>query len=124
MPLLPTRIHGMLDYLVGGWLIVSPTVLGFNRGGAETRVPVMLGAGAIGYSLFTNYELGLVRRLPMPAHLTLDALSGALMAASPWLFGFSRQVWVPHVVFGLFEIGAALSTEGAPRQAVPTTKRA
>lgn len=120
MPLLPTRIHGMLDYLAGGWLIVSPAVLRFNRGGAETRVPVMLGAGAIGYSLLTNYELGVVRRIPMPAHLWLDALSGVLMAASPWLFGFSRRVWLPHLVFGLFEIGAAVSTEGAPRQTART----
>jgi hypothetical protein len=113
---MPTRVHGLLDYLVGGWLIVSPVVLRFKRDEAESRVPMLLGAGAIGYSMFTNYELGLVRRLPMPAHLTLDLLSGFLMASSPWLFGFSRQVWMPHLVFGLFEIGAAISTEGAPRR--------
>jgi hypothetical protein len=112
-----TRIHGLLDYLVGSWLIISPASLGFERGRAESRVPVLLGAGAIGYSVITNYEFGLVRRLPMPVHLALDALSGIVMAASPWLFGFAGRVWVPHVVFGLFEVGAALSTEGAPRQA-------
>jgi hypothetical protein len=57
-----------------------------------------------------------MRVIPMPVHLTLDALSGALLAVSPWLFGFADHVWVPHVVLGLFEIGAALLTETTPRR--------
>jgi hypothetical protein len=116
MRFIPTRIHGVLDYLVGIILIVSPWVLGFNEGGPETWVPVVLGAGAILYSILTRYELGLVRLIPMPVHLMLDGLNGAALAASPWLFGFADQVWVPHVVLGLFEIGAALFTETAPRR--------
>jgi hypothetical protein len=31
----------------------------------------------------TDYELGIVRLLPMLVHLALDAMSGALLAASP-----------------------------------------
>ena len=40
-------------------------------------------SGAIAYSLFTDYELGLVRTIPMGAQLRLDAASGILLAASP-----------------------------------------
>ncbi len=116
MRFIPTRIHGMLDYLVGIILIVSPWVLGFSEGGAETWVPVVLGAGALLYSIMTNYELGLVRLIPMPTHLVLDGLSGVVLAASPWLFGFADHVWVPHVVLGLFEISAAVFTETTPRR--------
>ena len=79
---------------------------GFARGGAETWIPVILGAGALVYSLLTDYELGVVRRIPMPVHLTLDLLSGLLLAVSPWLFGFSEFVWVPHLLLGLVEVGA------------------
>ena len=110
MHMIPTRMHGYLDYLVGLLLIAAPWVLGFARGGAETWVPVLLGAGAILYSLLTDYELGLAPIIPMPAHLVLDALSGIVLAASPWLFGFAPQVSAPHVIVGLFEIGAALLT--------------
>ena len=85
MRFIPTRVHGLLDYLVGLLLIAAPWVFNFARGGAETWVPVALGAGALLYSLFTDYELGLVKRLPMGTHLTLDLLSGLLLAASPWL---------------------------------------
>jgi hypothetical protein len=50
-------------------------------------VAVILGLGAIAYSLFIDYELGVVRTIPMTAHLGLDAGSGVILAASPWIFG-------------------------------------
>lgn len=114
MRFIPTRVHGILDYLVGLLLIAAPWLFNFNRGGAETWVPVVLGAGALLYSLFTDYELGVVRRIPMGTHLTFDLLSGVLLAVSPWLFGFSDVVWVPHLVLGVLEVGAALMTKTAP----------
>ena len=107
----------MLDYLVGALLIAAPWLFDFARGGAETWTPVVLGAGAILYSMFTNYELGVFRLIPMPTHLMLDLGSGIILAASPWLFGFADRVWVPHVVVGLIEIGTALMTQRVPAHA-------
>jgi hypothetical protein len=114
MQVIPTRVHGMLDYLVGALLIVAPWLFGFAAGGAETWVPVVLGAAAILYSLFTDYELGVVRRIPMPTHLMLDLGSGVLLAISPWLFGFADRVWQPHLIIGLIEIGTAVMTRRVP----------
>lgn len=111
---IPTTVHGLLDYGVGVLLIAAPWLLGFHRGGAETWIPVMLGIGAMVYSLFTNYELGIIRRIPMPTHLLLDLMSGILLAASPWLFGFANYVWMPHLILGLLEIGASLMTKKTP----------
>jgi hypothetical protein len=114
MRVIPTRIHGILDYLVGALLVAAPWLFDFDRGGAETWIPVLLGAAAIVYSLFTDYELGVVRRIPMPTHLTLDLVSGVLLAVSPWLFGFSDYVWQPHLLLGLVEIGTSLMTRRQP----------
>ncbi|HEU0014224.1 MAG TPA: SPW repeat protein [Longimicrobium sp.] len=111
---LPTRVHGMLDYALGALIAASPWLLGFADGGAETWVPVVVGLGGIGYSLFTDYELGAVRRLPMPVHLALDAVGGVLLAASPWIFGFDLEVRLPHVVLGLLEVAAAAVTNTVP----------
>ena len=111
---LSTRIHGVLDYLVGALLVALPWLLGFARGGAETWVPVVVGGGAILYSLFTDYELGAVRRIQVPVHLWLDALGGVFLAASPWLFGFDEYVWIPHLALGVFEVGAAALTQTIP----------
>jgi hypothetical protein len=114
MRLIPTRIHGVLDYGVGALLVFAPWVFGFAAGGAETWAPVVLGLAAIAYSLFTDYELGVVRAIPMTVHLGLDAGSGVILAASPWIFGFADLVYLPHLILGLFEIGAALTTRTVP----------
>ena len=110
----PTRLHGVADYLLGALLVLAPWLFGFADGGAETWVPVALGASVVLYSLLTDYELGLVRRIPMRAHLALDLAGGAVLAASPWVFGFADEVWLPHLVLGLLEIGAALVTRTTP----------
>jgi hypothetical protein len=114
MRFIPTQIHGIMDYLMGALLIAAPWLFGFAAGGAETWVPVILGVGVIIYSIFTNYELGLVKSLSMGTHLGLDIAGGLVLAVSPWLFGFADFVWVPHVVFGLLEIGAGLMTHTEP----------
>lgn len=114
MRFLPTRVHGVLDYLVGTLLIAAPWLFNFARGGAETWVPVVLGAGAIIYSLMTDYELGLARKISTQTHLALDLWSGILLAASPWLFSFYEYVYLPHVILGIFEIGASLATQASP----------
>ena len=117
MRFIPTQIHGVMDYFMGLLLMAAPWLLGFAEGGAETWIPVILGVGAILYSLMTDYELGAVHLIPMPVHLGLDAVSGALLAISPWLFGFDERVWIPHLVLGLAEIAAALTTQTHPRYA-------
>jgi len=114
MRFIPTKVHGMLDYLMGILLIVAPWVFNFDRGGAETWVPVILGVSAILYSLVTDYELGAVRKLSMKTHLTLDVISGALLAVSPWLFNFDEHVYLPHLILGITEIAAGLMTKTHP----------
>jgi len=114
MRFIPTSVHGVVDYLTGVLLIAAPWLFNFAQGGAEAWVPVALGAGVILYSLLTDYELGVARVLSMGAHLGLDAASGVLLAASPWLFGFSDVVYLPHLIIGLFEVVAALTTRTTP----------
>jgi hypothetical protein len=114
MRFLPTRVHGVIDYLWGLGLLASPWLFGFATGGAAQWTAVVFGLGALAYSLFTDYELGRVPLLPMPIHLMLDAAAGALLAASPWLLGFHQQIAWPHVAFGLFSVAASLITQLEP----------
>ena len=111
---IPTRTHGVIDYLMGVLLIVAPYLLGFADGTAAQWVPQIVGAALIGASLLTDYELGVVRVIPMPVHLGLDVAAGLLLAASPWLFGFADRVLWPHLILGLAEIGAGLTTRTVP----------
>lgn len=119
--MIPTRIHGVLDYLIGAILITAPWIFGFANSGPETWVPVLVGAGTIIYSLFTNYELGLVGLISMRTHLRLDIIVGLFLAASPWIFGFSEAIWAPHLIVGLVIVGAGMMTQVAPRVVTPNS---
>jgi hypothetical protein len=69
MRFLPTRLHGIIDYLWGAALLATPWLLGYADVAAATWTAVVFGLGAILYSAVTDYELGLVRLVPMPLHL-------------------------------------------------------
>ncbi len=110
MQMIPTRIHGVIDYLTAGLLILAPWLFGFATGGPAQWVPVILGIVIVAYSLMTNYELGMSRAISMPMHIALDVGGGILLAISPWLFGFADVIVWPHLVVGLMEIVIAMMT--------------
>jgi SPW repeat len=116
MNVISSKTHGVLDYLVGIILIAAPWIFGFASGGAETWVPVVLGAGTLLYSLMTNYELGAIRMISFPAHLAIDAIAGIFLAASPWLFNFNDQVYLPHLVLGIMELLVVMLSQRVPFQ--------
>jgi hypothetical protein len=110
--MIPSRVHGVLDYTTGVLLILAPRLFGLAEG-AASQVLVLLGVATIFYSLLTRYELGLLHVLPLRAHLRLDLIAGVFVAISPWLFGFADVIWQPHVFVGLFGVGSSLLTRGS-----------
>jgi len=109
--MIPTRTHAIIDYVMGALLIIVPFVFNFGAvSSAALWVPVVVGLAILGMSLITAYELSLAKLIPMPIHLGADVLAGLLLAASPWLFGFAEQLWLPHLVLGIAELGIALLT--------------
>lgn len=116
MRFIPTKVHGVLDYAVGALIAAGPWLLKMDKKSAATYIPVALGAGAAVYSLFTDYEWGAVKKIPMKDHLKLDLGSGVLLAASPWLFKFAKQTWKAHLIAGLFEVAASLTTKQEPER--------
>lgn len=118
MRFIPTKVHGALDYIVGIALILAPFIFGFfDYGGAAVVIPMVLGVGLIVYSLFTRYEWGPFKLIPMPVHLVFDIVASLFLALSPFLFGFSSaapNVWVPHVVVGITVIVVVIFSKPTP----------
>lgn len=102
---IPTKVHGVLDYVVAIALILAPMIFGFSDlGGPAVIIPMVLGVGLFLYSLFTNYEWGLVKVVGMPVHLIIDTVAATFLLASPFIFGFNDEAlnaWLPHVVVGI-----------------------
>jgi hypothetical protein len=116
-PITP-RIHALLDYPLGLVLIAAPWIFGFSDvGGMAVAAPIIIGVLMIGQSMITDWELSIVRVIPLSAHLTMDVVAGAFLAVSPFVFGFSDEganAWLPHVFVGLGLIAAGLTTQAHP----------
>ena len=114
MKRMSTATHGIVDYVVGGALMMVPPML--NMSSKSKAILSASGAVAGAYSAMTDYERGMVRVLPMKAHLTLDALSGGMLLGSALLLDDEEPaVRTAMACVGLFEIAASLLTETQPR---------
>ena len=96
-----TLVHGVIDYTVGAGLLGGPAMFNIDDHRSASRFTRAMGAAAIAYSICTDYELGLLKRISMPVHLRVDAVWAAALALGPWVFGFGRygkRYWVPHTM--------------------------
>jgi hypothetical protein len=111
MRFISRRFHAVLDYIIGIALLAAPWLFNFDEIEAARWSAVAVGALILIMSFITDYEGGGKKVLSMSTHLTMDILAGLFLAASPWLFGFADQVYLPHLIVGIMEMGAGLFTE-------------
>lgn len=112
MKFLSRTTHGILDYIIAIALIAAPFLFGFmDAEPAAYWTPWVIGAGVFLLTLLSDHDASLVDAIPMRAHLWIDYAAGLLLAASPWLFGFADDVWVPHLLVGVLIFLSALVTE-------------
>ena len=108
-------LHGVLDYLTGLG-IIGASRLSPLRGRFAGRALAAAGANHLAYSVVTDYELGLVKRLPYKAHLALDGIGALTLGAAPWLAGRkrARDRWVPAGV-AVYELSAVALSDPSGR---------
>src|SRR3954470_20039744 len=121
MKIIPRFFHGVMDYLAGLLLLASPNLLGFaSAGGPSAWVPRVVGLMILVQAMSTDYELGVMKMMPIAMHLMADYVIGALLIASPWLLGFSgiRVATMTVVIMGMLVIGLTAMTQprGRPRE--------
>jgi hypothetical protein len=107
----------VLDYIVGIVLILAPNIFQFSSYAAASWIARVIGVVLIVYSLFTNYEWGVVKVIQMPYHLVVDLVASIFLAISPFLFGFYKEpakVWLPHLVVGIAVILVVIVTQTQP----------
>ncbi|MBW3591895.1 MAG: hypothetical protein KY393_08645 [Actinobacteria bacterium] len=112
MKFLPTRIHGILDYLEGLLLLVLAAL----TAGSLRVTCLVVGIAILGLSVFTRYELGVIRVVPMPVHLLMDGVAGVVLIAGG-AANWGRSMSLVVVIIGIFTIGAALVTQTSPTEA-------
>lgn len=79
-----TKQHAALDYMMGASQLVLSRSLDASDG--VTKMLRGSGMGILGMGALTRNELGLVRVLPMKAHLAADVVLGGAFLVAPLLF--------------------------------------
>ncbi len=97
-------LHGVLDYLAAGALMVLPFLLGFD--GIERWLSVAGGAGLILYSLATDYTFGVIKLVPFDTHLLLDLTAAGAFVAAPFALGFgmAATIYYPVMAAGVIVV--------------------
>lgn len=110
-----SRIHGALDYVTGVSLVAASRLPALRERFAG-RALLAAGASHLSYSAFTDYELGLVKKIPYRVHLVLDAAGVVSLGAAGARQRKALDRWAPIGV-ALYELGAlALSDPHGQRR--------
>jgi hypothetical protein len=113
MKIIPTKVHGVLDYLTVGTLLALPRML--NWSDDLVQILTFAALGILLYSLLTRYELSLAKLIPMMGHLVLDTLSALLLLALPFVVGNEGTGATPILIgLAIFELVVTLLTRTEP----------
>lgn len=126
--MIPLRIHNVIDYLIGTFLVVAPWMFGFADVPAARTFFLLGGLALVAYSLVTNYYYSVAKLIPLGVHMTLDALIGVAAILAPALFGYRELLsggqYAVHVLVGVGAIGLVALTKPRTEAAKTPEERA
>jgi hypothetical protein len=118
---IPAFAHGVIEYLAAALLIAAPFLLSFDNGTA-TAVSIAAGVLVLVLTSCTALPTGIIKSIPVQAHVVVDYLIALVLIASPFLFGFTADgtatafFIVLGVVHLLVTIATRFISEERPRR--------
>jgi len=84
----PIFVHGVVEYAAGILLIAAPFLFGFDAD-AATAASIVAGVLVLVITASTAMSTGLIKSIPVQAHVMLDYLLAIALIAAPFVLGFS-----------------------------------
>ena len=85
---IPAFVHGVLEYLAGALLIAAPFLFAFTED-AATAASIVAGVLILIVAASSALSTGLIKAIPVSAHVVLDYILAIVLIAAPFAFGFS-----------------------------------
>jgi hypothetical protein len=117
----PAFVHGLVEYAAGILFIAAPFLFGFDSDTA-TAVSIVAGVLILIVAASTAMSTGLIKSIPVQAHVVLDYVLAILLIAAPFLFGFSDDGTATafFIVLGVLHLLLTIATrfirEDRPRR--------
>jgi hypothetical protein len=118
---IPAFVHGVVEYAAGILFIAAPFLFGFDSDTA-TAVSIVAGVLILIVAASTAMSTGLIKSIPVQAHVVLDYVLAILLIAAPFLFGFSDDGTATafFIVLGVLHLLLTIATrfirEDRPRR--------
>jgi hypothetical protein len=114
-PFIPTSVYGFFNYASALTLIASPWLFGFyNVGGASFFLPLVFGWLQLIMAIFSNHEWGFIKVFPVSMHCFIDVVGGSFLLISPFLYGYSSQIFWPQLLLGSLIFFLGIFTKSSP----------
>jgi hypothetical protein len=84
----PAFVHGVVEYAAGILLIAAPFLLSFDED-AATAASIAAGVLVLIVAASTAMSTGLIKSIPVHAHVVLDYVLAIALIAAPFVLGFS-----------------------------------
>jgi hypothetical protein len=82
MKLLSPKLHGIIDYVSVGGLVLAPTLFGLTGVGAG--LAYALAGVHLTMTLLTAFPLGLIKLVPLRLHGIVEIVVGISLLVAPW----------------------------------------
>ena len=104
------RLHGLAEYLLGGFFIAAPFIFGFESD-AAVAIAVVGGVALMLMAATSSTGPSLGGVVPVGLHVLFDVLLAGFLIAAPFIFGFSDEA-APTGLFIGVGVVHVLSTIG------------
>ena len=84
----PAFVHGLLEYAAAILFIVAPFLLDFEEN-AATAASIVVGVLILIIAASTAMSTGIIKSIPVQAHVVLDYLLAIALIAAPFVLGFT-----------------------------------
>ncbi len=87
---IPAFVHGIVEYAAAVLFIAAPFLFAFDSDTA-LGVSIAVGVAILVIVASTAMTTGLIKSIPVQAHVVLDYLLALLLITAPFLFGFDSD---------------------------------
>ncbi len=108
---IPAFVHGIVEYAAGILLIAAPFLFGFDDD-AATAASIVAGVLVLVIAASTAMSTGLIKSIPVQAHVILDYVLAIVLIAAPFVLGFSGDGTATpfFVVLGVLHLLLTIAT--------------
>lgn len=98
-----TKLHGLLEYIFS-LLLILPWIVNYFEEKQDTWILAAIGGITVTLNLFSDYELSLVKLVPMRIHLIADVIVALLLIALPFMVPLHHYYLYWPVALGVLEL--------------------